>query len=109
MNQHPVTMTNLLNLTHTTAITSTTNRARCRSGSHSSTDGGSRKPVSRSIGRKLLMRGDLQGRRNNLSSYRRLPRRVKSDRLLARATLHGAAEIAVPTLVSTLAISCVFT
>src|ERR1700759_4138196 len=82
MNQHPVTMTNLLNLTHTTAITSTTNRARCRSGSHSSTDGGSRKPVSRSIGRKLLMRGDLQGRRNNLSSYRRLPRRVKSDRLL---------------------------
>jgi multidrug efflux pump subunit AcrB len=29
--------------------------------------------------------------------------------LLADATLHGAAEIAVPTLVSTLAISCVFT
>ena len=28
---------------------------------------------------------------------------------LPRATLHGAAEIAVPTLVSTLAISCVFT
>ena len=28
---------------------------------------------------------------------------------LAKATLHGAAEIAVPTLVSTLAISCVFT
>src|SRR6201990_1379397 len=28
---------------------------------------------------------------------------------LARATLHGAAEIAIPTLVSTLAISCVFT
>lgn len=28
---------------------------------------------------------------------------------LSRATLHGAAEIAVPTLVSTLAISCVFT
>jgi multidrug efflux pump subunit AcrB len=28
---------------------------------------------------------------------------------LARATLHGAAEIAMPTLVSTLAISCVFT
>src|SRR5438270_11405706 len=27
---------------------------------------------------------------------------------LADATLHGAAEIAVPTLVSTLAISCVF-
>src|SRR6201987_6116032 len=65
------------------AITSTTNRARCRSGSHSSTDGGSRKPVSRSIGRKLLMRGDLRGRRNSLSFYRRLPRRVKSDRLLA--------------------------
>jgi multidrug efflux pump subunit AcrB len=28
---------------------------------------------------------------------------------LPRATLHGAAEIAIPTLVSTLAISCVFT
>ena len=28
---------------------------------------------------------------------------------LSEATLHGAAEIAVPTLVSTLAISCVFT
>jgi multidrug efflux pump subunit AcrB len=28
---------------------------------------------------------------------------------LAAATLHGAAEIAMPTLVSTLAISCVFT
>src|SRR3954468_3533754 len=38
------------------AITSTTNRARCFSGSHSSTEGGIRKPVSRSIGRKLLMR-----------------------------------------------------
>jgi multidrug efflux pump subunit AcrB len=28
---------------------------------------------------------------------------------LPRATLHGAAEIALPTLVSTIAISCVFT
>src|SRR5208337_389887 len=66
------------------AITSTTNRARCRSGSHSSTDGGIRKPVSRSIGRKLLMRGmSGVGEGESVSpSYRTPPRRVKSDRLL---------------------------
>src|ERR1700741_587159 len=34
---------------------------------------------------------------------------TEGDRPLSYATLHGAAEIAVPTLVSTLAISCVFT
>ena len=34
---------------------------------------------------------------------------TEEGRPLAAATLHGAAEIAVPTLVSTLAISCVFT
>src|SRR5947209_2698822 len=34
---------------------------------------------------------------------------TEEGRSLADATLHGAAEIAVPTLVSTLAISCVFT
>src|SRR3954463_9695131 len=37
------------------SITSTTNGARCVFGSHSSTDGGNRNPVSRSIGRKLLI------------------------------------------------------
>ena len=37
------------------SITSTTKRARCRCGSHSSTDGGSKNPVSRLIGRKLLI------------------------------------------------------
>ena len=37
------------------SITSTTKRARCFSGSHSSTDGGSKKPVSRSIVRKLVI------------------------------------------------------
>ncbi len=36
-------------------------RARCRSCNHSSTDGGIRKPVSRSISRKLLMR-QISGR-----------------------------------------------
>src|SRR6202007_1383764 len=36
----------------------------------------------------------------------RLP--TEGQRPLPYATLHGAAEIAVPTLVSTLAISCVF-
>src|SRR5262245_57935868 len=34
---------------------------------------------------------------------------TEQGRPLSEATLHGAAEIAVPTLVSTLAISCVFT
>ena len=33
---------------------------------------------------------------------------TEEDKPLPYATLHGAAEIAVPTLVSTLAISCVF-
>ncbi len=37
------------------SITSTTNRARCFSGNHSSTDGGNKKPVCRSIVRKLLI------------------------------------------------------
>ena len=35
----------------------TTKRARCFSGSHSSTDGGKRNPVWRSVGRKLLIAG----------------------------------------------------
>jgi hypothetical protein len=35
--------------------TSKMKRARCRSGSHSSTDGASKKPVSRSIWRKVLI------------------------------------------------------
>jgi hypothetical protein len=38
------------------SITSTTNRARCCSGSHSSSDGGSRNPVARSNCRKLLIK-----------------------------------------------------
>ena len=37
------------------STTSTTTRAKCRCGSHSSTEGGSKNPVSRLIGRKLLM------------------------------------------------------
>ena len=65
---------------------STTNRARCFSGSHSSTDGGIRKPVSRSTGRKLLMQRKLRGRKEATSNPRFYPRSirgVKSDTLLA--------------------------
>ena len=43
------------------SITSTTKRARCRSGSHSPTDGGSKNPVSRSTWRKLLIQNPLHG------------------------------------------------
>jgi Phage integrase, N-terminal SAM-like domain len=44
-----------LRLPEVPSITSTMNRAKCFSGSHSSTEGGSRYPVFRSIARKLLM------------------------------------------------------
>src|SRR5690349_19657533 len=67
------------------AITSTTKRARCFSGSQSSTDGGIRKPVSRSTGRKFFMQetsGDRRKRINVPGFYPKRIRRVKSDRLL---------------------------
>src|SRR3954454_10426066 len=67
------------------AITSTTNRAKCFSGSHSSTDGGIRKPVSRSTGRKFFMRekSGEQRKRISVSGFYPSPiRGVKSDRLL---------------------------
>ncbi len=65
---------------------STTKRAKCRSGSHSSTDGGIRKPVSRSIGRKLLMWRISSGGGANRAArfYRPIRLRVKSDRLLGK-------------------------
>src|SRR3954467_8971509 len=82
------------------ATTSTTNRARCFSGSHSSTEGGIRKPVSRSIGRKLLMREKAGDRRKRISVpgfYPRPIRDVKSDRLLdddPRLVAQGKGEMA---------------
>src|SRR5215212_3303025 len=75
------------------SITSTTNRARWRCGSHSSTDGGIRKSRSRLIGRKLLMRLGSGARCESCRRfYRRLPHRANSDRLLEAAfrTAHDA-------------------
>src|SRR5512139_2706236 len=63
------------------SITSTTNRARCFSGSHSSTDGGRRNPVWRSIVRKLFIGTTFAAMENHCTdSIPNYP--VKSDRLL---------------------------
>ena len=62
----------------------TTNRARCFSGNHSSTDGGNKKPVSRSIERKLAIDRKPSSRENQLNNsnaFRRVEP-VKSDGLL---------------------------
>src|SRR5271166_2129788 len=67
------------------SITSTTKRAKCLSGSHSSTDGGRRNAVSRSTSRKLLIASKppfTPNQWSNSSEYQR--RWVKSDRLLVR-------------------------
>src|SRR5271163_769763 len=66
-------------------MTSTTNRARCLCGSHSSIDGGRRKLVTRSVGRKLA-----RGNYPEVGANRRYDSNVppieppgrKSDRLL---------------------------
>src|SRR5271167_945561 len=68
------------------SITSTTKRAKCLSGSHSSTDGGRRNAVRRSTSRKLLIAikppfGAKQWR----DSSENQRRWVKSDRLIAHA------------------------
>src|SRR5258708_6772494 len=63
---------------------STTNRARCCSGSHSSTDGGRRNPVWRSIVRKLFIGTTFAAMENHRTDS--IPNDsypVKSDRLLA--------------------------
>src|SRR5450756_534022 len=65
------------------SITSTTNRARCFSGSHSSTDGGRRNPVWRSIVRKLFIGTTFAAMENHRTDS--IPNDsypVKSDRLL---------------------------
>src|ERR1700676_2497398 len=64
-------------------MTSTTNRARCLCGSHSSIEGGSRKLVMRSVGRKLARRKcpeeDANRRYDSNTAPIRPPER-KSDR-----------------------------
>ena len=65
------------------STTSTTKRAKCDSGSQSSTDGGNKNPVSRSISRKLLIEGPLIGGSESVKlNLLMRARRLKSDRLL---------------------------
>src|ERR1019366_9899163 len=72
------------------SITSTTNRARCFSGSHSSTDGGRRNPVWRSIVRKLFIGATFAAMENHRTDS--IPNDsypVKSDRLLGQSWFAG--------------------
>src|SRR5208282_2625464 len=65
------------------SITSTTKRAKCLSGSHSSTDGGRRNAVRRSTSRKLLIAIKPPFGANQWRDSSENQRRwVKSDRLL---------------------------
>ena len=78
-------ITSLIARRSSPSITSTTNRARCFCGSHSSTEGGSKNPVSRSIERKLAIDRKPPSRENQLNNpnaFRRVEP-VKSDGLLA--------------------------
>src|SRR5712671_1987304 len=65
-------------------MTSTTKRAKCLSGSHSSTDGGRRYPVARSIVRKLLKSAHPETKKGriNVSILPDAAQCAKSDRLL---------------------------
>src|SRR5882757_3728615 len=65
-------------------MTSTTKRAKCLSGSHSSTDGGRRYPVARSIVRKLLTSAHPETKKGriNVSILPDAAQCAKSDRLL---------------------------
>src|ERR1035437_9590718 len=66
-------------------MTSTTNRTRCLCGSHSSIDGGRRKRVVRSVGRKLARGKCPEGganRRYDSNVEPTGPPGLKSDRLL---------------------------
>src|ERR1019366_10701446 len=73
-------------------MTSTTNRATCLCGSHSSIDGGRRKQLVRSVGRKLA-----RGKCPDVGANRRYDSNMdtsgspglKSDRLLARIMHEG--------------------
>src|SRR6185369_135197 len=68
-------------------MTSTTKRAKCLSGSHSSTDGGRRYPVARSIVRKLLTSAHPETKKGriNVSILPDAAQCAKSDRLLGGA------------------------
>ena len=59
--------------------------------------------------RRACPRGRHPRRRFDGDDREHAPALTEEGMPLSEATLHGAAEIAVPTLVSTLAISCVFT
>src|ERR1019366_953375 len=84
------------------SINSTTNRARCFSGSHSSTDGGRRNPVWRSIVRKLFIGATFAAMENHRTDS--IPNDsypVKSDRLLDRSVaINGHPHRACQGLVS---------
>src|SRR5258708_26306942 len=70
---------------------STTNRARCCSGSHSSTDGGRRNPVWRSIVRKLFIGTTFAAMENHRpDSIPNDSYPVKSDRLLGLLHINRA-------------------
>src|SRR6185369_13001238 len=70
-------------------MTSTTKRAKCLSGSHSSTDGGRRYPVARSIVRKLLTSAHPETKKGriNVSILPDAAQCAKSDRLLGAADM----------------------
>src|SRR5271166_5575069 len=72
------------------SITSTTKRAKCLSGSHSSTDGGRRNAVRRSTSRKLLIAIKPPFGANQWRDSSENQRRwVKSDRLLGGSSSTG--------------------
>src|SRR5436190_24327624 len=77
-------------------MTSTTKRAKCLSGSHSSTDGGRRNPVARSIVRKLLTSAHPETKKGriNVSILPDAAQCAKSDRLLGRAPTSFSTSIA---------------
>src|SRR5258705_11032846 len=76
-------------------MTSTTKRAKCLSGSHSSTDGGRRYPVARSIVRKLLTSAHPETKKGriNVSILPDAAQCAKSDRLLGPKRLEGLHEL----------------
>src|SRR5208283_728907 len=76
------------------SITSTTKRAKCLSGSHSSTDGGRRNAVRRSKSRKLLIAIKPPFGANQWRDSSENQRRwVKSDRLLEESPREGRERV----------------
>src|SRR5436190_22650866 len=81
-------------------MTSTTKRAKCLSGSHSSTDGGRRYAVARSIVRKLLKSAHPETKKGriNVSILPDAAQCAKSDRLLGRGDVGVARRLQIPQL-----------